>query len=271
MKYYLKRIVLLCLSIIPIFAIGNEALENKVKISLLTCSPGQELYSLFGHSAIRVYAPSQNIDIVYNYGTFDFDTPGFGVKFIRGKLPYKLAVGKYESFMREYDYFQRDVEEQVLNIDSTQTAEIISFLQNNAKSENALYAYDFLFDNCSTRIRDIILPYSDYTKESLDGLSFREMLIPYINNHAWTAFGIHLILSGVTDKNADFYTQMFLPDYLRDNLALVKTEDGNLLKKTSSLLSFVQQNKSTDWWIHPNTIFALLLLAVILLYYFNKK
>ena len=126
----------------------------KLRISLLTCDPGEDLYTTFGHSAIRVIDSAEGSDRVYNYGTFDFSDPtAFYVKFIKGgkDLKYFLSVDDFPDFMREYEYYQRSVREQELNLNCGEKTRLKLALLNNAMGENKFYKYDFLFDNCSTR------------------------------------------------------------------------------------------------------------------------
>src|SRR5678815_12567 len=127
-----------------------------LRISLLTCTPGQELYSTFGHSALRLTDSLTGEDIIYNYGTFDFDDPGFYSKFTRGKLLYFVSVDKFQNFLEEYEYYQRGITEQVLNLSCTERGKLFSALQENAKDANKYYKYDFMVDNCTTRLRDIV-------------------------------------------------------------------------------------------------------------------
>ena len=135
--------------------------SSQYRISLLTCTPGEELYSTFGHSAVRVLDTGSGTDLVYNYGTFNFDEPGFYMKFIRGKLLYYLSVSDFGSFRNEYRESNRGITEQVLNLDQEQEKEIISLLENNMLPQNRAYKYDFLYDNCTTRLRDLVEKISD--------------------------------------------------------------------------------------------------------------
>ncbi len=132
-------------------------LSPEAEISLLTCSPGNELYSLFGHTAIRVKDPAARFDRVFNYGTFDFDTPYFYLKYARGLLPYQLSHTDYRYFLHAYREEGRSVYEQRLRLDSLQKQRLLDILTENYRPENRSYLYNFLFDNCTTRSRDVIL------------------------------------------------------------------------------------------------------------------
>src|SRR5205085_1968054 len=126
-----------------------------LQISLLTCGPGEELYSVFGHTAIRVKEDSK-FDIIYNYGTFDFDDPDFYTKFVRGKLPYSVSAENFNTFMYEYQVENRQVIEQILDLTCEEKEQLFLALRENSREENRYYRYQYLFDNCSTRPRDII-------------------------------------------------------------------------------------------------------------------
>jgi hypothetical protein len=152
----LKRSLPVVLFILNAFWINAQEASTGLRISLLTCSPGQELYSVFGHSALRIVDSAAGTDIVYNYGTFDFNDPDFYTKFVRGRLRYFLSQSSFADFMYEYAYFKRPVKEQVLSISSEEKHSIQQALFENISGENRFYRYDFLFDNCTTRLRDLI-------------------------------------------------------------------------------------------------------------------
>src|SRR4051812_24672160 len=128
---------------------AQDSSNCHVRISLLTCAPGQELYSTFGHTAIRITDSIRRTDIVYNYGTFEFDDPNFYMKFVRGKLDYFLSAAYYPDFMYEYQEEQRSVTEQVLNLSCTQKQQIVQALAINMQGANRMYKYDFVYDNCT--------------------------------------------------------------------------------------------------------------------------
>ena len=121
--------------------------DESIRISILTCAPGDQLYSIYGHNAIRIIDSNKGTDLVYNYGTFDFNTPGFAIKFMRGKLPYVLSIADYYDFLDEYKYYRRAVKEQVLYLDPVQQQKIMQYLAVNMLPENRAYKYDFFMDN----------------------------------------------------------------------------------------------------------------------------
>ncbi len=186
---------------------------------MLTCSPGTEAYSLFGHTAIRIQDPVQDFDLVFNYGTFDFSTPHFYMKFVKGRLNYMLSVSTYEQFLLTYIMEKRSVFEQELQISHASKEQLFTNLLENYKPENRYYLYDFFYDNCATRVRDIIenslltpirYDYSDYGED----LSFRELIDPYLSRSPWLNLGVDLALGLPSDKVATPYQYMFLPDYI---------------------------------------------------------
>jgi hypothetical protein len=208
-------------------------LSPAARITLLTASPGEELYSVFGHSALRVSDPVAGIDEVYNYGTFDFDTPFFYYRFTRGQLYYKLSVTSMQRFMLEYQYEGRAVYEQVLNLTQREKQRIYDFLQINRLPENQYYWYDFFYDNCATRIRDLVDDHLDLDWGEdpfpMEQRSFRDMLKPYLVNMPWNGFGIDIALGLPSDQLADPWHYMFLPDEMFIAFAQARHSDGRPL------------------------------------------
>lgn len=203
----------------PQAAVGTgpeTSLSDAALFSLLTASPGDALYSVFGHSALRVYDPIAGVDEVYNWGTFDFDTPNFYLKFLRGQLLYQLSVTTFAVFQAEYRHEGRAVYEQVLALSPEEKHRLYAFLQVNRQPEHRDYLYDFFYDNCSTRIRDLIGSYVAvaWDEDPFPGpeRSFRDMLKPYLGGAPWAAFGIDLALGLPSDRIASPWEAMFLPD-----------------------------------------------------------
>lgn len=201
--------------------VSAQRISNEAKISILTCGPGVDVYSLFGHCAVRVNDPVTNIDKVYNYGTFSFNEPGFIAKFAQGKLKYYLSTGRYQEFEMEYRHDGRWVKEQILALDVEEANGVFRTLENNALPENKYYLYDFFFDNCASRIREIIekglegkLQFDSTYKTEAGDPTYRELLKPYLKTSPWLRFGIDMGLGSVVDDEATAKDFMFLPDYL---------------------------------------------------------
>ncbi|MCG8580215.1 MAG: DUF4105 domain-containing protein [Bacteroidales bacterium] len=270
---YLSLIVLILLS--QLTGTAQKKLSEEAQISLLTCSPGNELYSLFGHSAIRVNDPVAEFDWVFNYGTFDFDTPNFYLKFANGNLNYMLRVGNYRTFLRNYGYEKRSVWEQLINFSEKEKQQFFDAIMLNAKPENRYYRYDFLFDNCATRIRDIIEDNIDselqYDELAAEKYTYREMIHLYDSQMPWIANGLDILLGMKTDDDANLYNQMFLPDYLMEHLkgAYKPGSSQPILGETKTLLSFDNPNQKS--WFTPALLFYLLFIGSLVLAYFELK
>lgn len=195
----------------------ESSLSEKATISLITGEPGQELYTRFGHSAIRIHDPVSGFDKVYNYGTFDFNAPGFYIKFLRGKLNYFLSRYDFDRMMINYKYFNQTLYEQLLNLTYEEKKIISQFLYTNYLPENRFYLYDFFYDNCSSRIRDV---FKAALGESLvfdddfigNHKTFRQLLDEYLQDQTpWGDFGIDLVLGMPADQIASTENYMFLP------------------------------------------------------------
>ena len=219
----------------------DSATNCHVRISVLTVEPGQELYSIFGHSAIRVQDSLKHSDIVYGWGTFDFDEPNFYLKFMRGNLNYFVSVDPFNNFMQEYKVDQRSVWEQVLILNCTQKDSILSALAVNMLPQNRFYQYDFLKDNCTTRIRDMIfahIPNMEITDSlTLPGVSFRDMIHEYLDEGAkpWSKLGIDILLGSPTDKKPNNQSAMFLPDYLMQGLDLTLVDGAPITERENMI------------------------------------
>jgi len=273
------------LGIIPLFLFlgvlihPQDSNAQEYQVSLLTCDPGDELYSAFGHNAVRVLDQRTGRDIVFNYGTFDFDTPNFYVKFARGKLDYMLSVSTYEQFILHYQYLQRDVREQVLDLSPEQTVRAVQFLHENYEPENRFYRYDFFFDNCATRIRDMLeMVLGDQLKweeaEVAPDKSFRTLIDEYVYPMPWADFGIDLALGSVIDKNANEREQQFLPDYMEKAFAKAYiVGDGPsrpLVKSTSTVLE-IDAPLSKGSLFNPYLLFWVIAIAGIVLTFVGYK
>jgi hypothetical protein len=202
------------------------------QISVLTCGKGEEIYSTFGHSAIRVLDTANKTDVVYNYGMFEFSDPNFIPKFINGKLDYMLGKESFEDFLFQYELSKRSVSEQVLNLTPTQKQKLLTFLKWNVKEENKYYRYDFLYDNCATKIIQVLekncpgIKINFYKDESPK--SFRQLIHLYAKNSVpFIDWGMDLGIGVRTDKIATEREYCFLPDYVAKSLDLSKNTEIN--------------------------------------------
>lgn len=273
-----KNTGLLLLTILVSFsyqtAIKSQKLSESAEISLLTCNPGEELYSVFGHNAIRVNDKVNKIDWVYNYGTFSFDEPNFYVKFVKGKLNYMLSVNHFRNFIYSYQHENRTVREQVLNLSYKQKQDMFKFLEINRLPQNKFYLYDFFFNNCATIVRDVLEDNlkgnMEFASDYKDTLTHRDLLRPYLEEHHWSRFGIALILGSIIDNKTTLSETMFLPDYLEKAVANATINiDGKkmpFVKKTNILFTQTDVNTSVAKLLRPGFIFwALFILELIIL------
>lgn len=246
----------------------NIQLSNNAEINILTCGPFQgELYSAFGHSAIRIYDPVNGIDLLYNYGVFDFDQPNFYLNFARGNLNYKLAVMDYTRFRDYYIYYNRYIHEQVLNLNIEQKQKLFDFLEWNIKPENQYYLYDYFYDNCATRVRDaLITTFGDDI--TFDGsyietdYTIRDLTDVYLAKQPWGDLGIDICLGLPMDKTATPFMYMFLPDYIESgfNHATIKNDST-----TEPLVKFTKKTYESRPEEVPSQIFTPLVVFSILL------
>ncbi|MFN3760147.1 MAG: DUF4105 domain-containing protein [Algoriphagus aquaeductus] len=247
---------------------GLASAQNQFyEISLLTCDPGDQLYSSFGHSAIRVREiGSDGRDMVFNFGTFDFDTPNFYGKFATGKLNYMLSVTTYDRFIIEYDYFKRGVREQVLDMSLEQKDFLVQHLNALYDPARRFYKYDFFFNNCATKVRDafeIAMGKQLVWNDSLDTeeKTFRNLIDEYVYPLPWADLGIDLALGSVIDRNATEREKQFLPDYMERAFASAEiVGDGPsrpLVKESRVILEFPKPESKLDL-LNPYLLFWVL-------------
>jgi hypothetical protein len=196
--------------------------HDSLRVSLLTCAQGDEIYSLFGHTAIRCENLTQKTDVVYNYGIFNFHAPHFFLRFALGKTDYLLGASTFARFASEYQYMGREVWQQTLNLRCEEKELLFELLADNYLPEHQLYRYNFLYDNCATRPRDMIeraihgtLQYNVEMNSSHTGESFRSIIHQYTAGHAWEQFGIDLVLGSPADRPITHREMMFAPFYVK--------------------------------------------------------
>ena len=227
LKNFFRTLFVLFCIISATSAQAQQELEpeylDSVEVSLLTCSPHEEIYSLYGHSALRWHdlhqeGPRAGEDLAFNWGIFNFDKPYFVARFVFGLTDYELGVIPYQAFCSYYEQWGSSVTEQVLNLTNEEKQKLKEALANNLLPENRIYRYNFFYDNCSTRPRDIVekcingkVEYAqrnDYTP------SYREMVGYCTRNHPWATFGNDILLGIKADWDTDLRQQEFLPGNL---------------------------------------------------------
>ena len=241
-------------------------LSKNSRVSILTCGTGNESYSLFGHTAIRISDPDNFIDAVFNYGAFDFNTPNFVAKFTKGDLEYFAVAHSYTDFINEYTYEKRSVYEQELNITNNQRQELFDNLTRMLASGESNYTYKFIDKNCTSMVVDIVnktLGSTVIAKKAERDLTYRSILYPYFDNHFYEKLGTSIIFGTKVDQLG---THIFLPFELLTNLQSTEYQSQLLANKPKTLLEF-QTPPPTSWWNNVYSYIMLLLIAVLL----NKK
>ena len=267
-----SKILKLFFLLLPFFSFPTNTFaqdSSHIRVSLLTCTPGDEVYSTFGHSALRIIDSSSVTDIVFNYGTFNFDDPGFYTKFIRGKLLYFVSTDRFEDFKSQYETTNRGITEQVLNFNAAEKLAIEQFLYHNLKEENKFYLYDFFLDNCTTRLRDIIVQhktnYPPLKAVIPKGTRFRQAIHEYLdkNGKDWSKLAIDLLLGAPTDAVMTTEQTQFLPDILMKALDS-SNQQNHLVISSKQVYPFIANNNKQPFFT-PLLIFSFLLISIVLL------
>lgn len=251
---------------------AQTILSPQAEISIITCGPYQgELYSAFGHSAIRVIDPVRGFDIAFNYGVFDFNQPNFYLNFTRGYLYYKLGVYSYPDFRDHYISYNRYVHEQVLALDSAQKQKVFSYLENNSLPENQTYRYDYFYNNCASKVRDVFV---EVFKEEIKfdstfiktDYTIRDLTEIYLKQQPWGDLGIDICLGLPMDKKASSYDYMFLPDYIESSFDRVALNGSPIVGEKISVYESSPETIPFHWY-HPWIVFGLLFLVAGILSY----
>ena len=223
---------------LPYCGWGN--VSDSVRVSLLTCAPGSEIYSLFGHTALRYENPAKGEDWVFNYGLFSFDTPNFVFRFVKGETDYQLGVIPYRYFEGEYAMRESSVYHQELNLTEKEKENVIRLLRENYLPANRVYRYNYFYDNCTTRARDKVeqgIEGKVVYPESEKMCSFRSIVREYTAGHEWSAFGIDLCLGSEADELIDERKQMFSPFYM------LEYARGAMIHRADTIVPFVKEEK----------------------------
>lgn len=283
---FLMASMLVICFILPAQAWATQARSatDSLRISLITCEPGPDIYQVYGHSAIRVQSfGNRPFDMVFNYGTFYFDEDFIG-KFVKGETDYMLGVSHFDDFM--YDYVERrsSVIEQELNLTPHQKADLCHMLIENAKPENCVYRYNFLYDNCATRPRDMVVALLRAYKEEVDFKpaaqlpTVRDVIRQYNANYSWTLLGMEIVLGCELDRKGDYGTLMFSPMILRDafNKAVISSDDGSLRPLVSQETTLYNSGvipvlPPTPWYMSPLLVGIIFLLIATFITWHDKK
>jgi len=256
-------------------------LGERAEVSVITFGPYQgELYSAFGHSSFRVYDPDKGIDEAYNYGVFDFDQPNFYLNFTRGYLYYQLGVFDYKRMQSHYVYNNRYVHEQILNLTASQKQTIYNFLQRNATPEFEHYRYDYFYNNCATKIRDVTAEALAADSVKFDGsyittnYTIRDLTDIYLSQQPWGDLGIDICLGLPMDKTAAPREYMFLPDYVEsgfDHATIIQNGIRVPLIKQKIKVYESREEDAPKGLPHPLYFFGALLIIGLALSFYDER
>ena len=274
----MKKTFLLAALMMLIISPGLKAQNaDSADVYMITCAPGTAAYSIYGHTALRIAMRGTEFDMVYNWGIFDFSTPNFVYRFAKGRLDYKLGAYSYARFLEEYISEGRSVWSQKLNLTTAEKERLFILINENLRPENIKYRYDFFFDNCATRVRDIVAASAADTvifpvKEKR--LSFRQLIDPYQKVLPWLDFGADMLLGLQADRKASVADEMFLPVYLRDNFAgSLIVHDGRqepLAGPTEKVVDKPVTQTGKKAWV-PQAVFWLIFVFVVLVTFVFKR
>ena len=277
----MRRYIFIILLLLSLQGLAQTSvLSDKAEIRVVTCGPFQgELYSAFGHSAFRIYDPLLGFDWIYNYGLFDFNQPNFYLNFARGNLNYRLGVQEYTQFRDTYIYYNRFVHEQQLNLTAEQKQKLFDFLEWNALPENQYYRYDYFYDNCATKIRDVIQHVFGDTVKFDDSYirtnyTIRDLTELYLQHQPWGDLGIDICLGLPMDKKASPYEYMFLPDYIEssfEHATINNSSTSSPLVKEKIITYQSQPEKFVFSIFHPWIVFGFILIIGTGLTYYDFK
>ena len=266
-----KRIFLIILSFVFSFSLKAD---DEIKFSVVTIGPYEsELYSAFGHSGIRYVDKKNNIDHFYNYGIFDFNQPNFYLNFLNGKLLYMVAKYDYRTAEKNYINEDRYIKEQVLDLNESEKILLYNILEQNIRPENRTYLYNYVYDNCATKIRDVLdNVYGgslSFTSEP-EKKSFRQLMDLYLEKNKWGDLGIDICLGPEIDYDVSFNEEMFLPDYLFKGIEnAVRDGDKNIVSKTNIIN--LQKEDFQSYSLSPHYIFLIFFIISIYLSFRQVK
>lgn len=277
-----KRLVhLLLVMLLSVFVraeqpkIVDVAYFDSVEVSLLTCAPHEEIYSLYGHTALRWHDMHTGEDLAFNWGIFNFNKPFFALRFVFGLTDYELGVTAFEPFATYYRRWGSMVSEQVLNLSSVEKARLQKLLAENYRPENRVYRYNYFYDNCSTRPRDMIERCLDgkveYERRQDYEPTFRQMIREKTNRHEWATEGNDLLLGVRADLKTSRQEQEFLPENLLYDFdrAQIRGNDGSLRPLVKNRRMAVEpgvQLVERDFFLSPVAVGVILLVVSLLIF-----
>lgn len=251
---------------------------DSVDICLLTCGPGQESYSMFGHTALRIHDKARQQDLAINYGMFSFSQPNFILRFILGQTDYTMGIQDMSDFIWQYQHEGRWIKQQKLQLSRKEKWEILQAIQENSRPENITYRYNFFFNNCTTKARDIILDHIN-RQEDVKGMAYipstyRKEIHKWNASSPWTQFGEDLLLGVSADFDISQSEYQFLPENLSNDwnhiqltghFDSLQNQKMPLVESTSWLISKQDKTENSGYILTPTVCFALLFIFTIVI------
>lgn len=275
MKTKVLILTFFCLSLLS-FAQFKPITPN-AEVSVLTIASGSSLNDAFGHSAFRIKDSIAEIDVIFDYGRYDFNASNFYLKFAQGKLNYKIGANYYNDFYKTYVNQNRGVKEQVLDLNFKERDKLYKFLIYNYRPENQEYLYDFFFDNCATKIKDVLQSSTNntitfYAPEQLNSESFRSLIYKNVKPNSWGGFGIDLALGSVIDREIPYEQFMFLPEYIAIAFGDATLDNTKPLVKKSQVLYKSDSIQTVDnFFLSPVFVFLIISAFIIFITFRDFK
>ena len=263
MKLLLRFLFLLCVTV----AFSQKNIPNNTQISVLTIGPGNNLNDAFGHSGIRL--KTSYSDIVYDFGRYNFEAPNFYLNFARGKLNYLQGKANYDNLVNFYKQQNRSIKEQILNLSAEEKQSVYTFLETNYAKNQGAYLYDFFYDNCATKIRDVI---ENATNGNIDyqlpgnyeDKTFRTLIQDELHPNAWGSLGIDIALGAIIDRTATPREHMFLPKNIHAFYSKATINNRQLVSNSKTIINSDTKFKNGTFLLSP--IFVLSLIAILIIY-----
>jgi len=263
MKLLLRFLFLLCVTV----AFSQKNIPNNTQISVLTIGPGNNLNDAFGHSGIRL--KTSYSDIVYDFGRYNFEDPNFYLNFARGKLNYLQGKANYNNLVNFYKQQNRSIKEQTLNLSAEEKQSVYTFLETNYAKNQGAYLYDFFYDNCATKIRDVIENATngniDYQlPDNYEDKTFRTLIQNELHPNTWGSLGIDIALGAIIDRTATPREHMFLPKNIHAFYSEATTNNRQLVSNSKTIINSDTKFKNGTFLLSP--IFVLSLIAILIIY-----
>ena len=263
MKLLLRFLFLLCVTV----AFSQKNIPNNTQISVLTIGPGNNLNDAFGHSGIRL--KTSYSDIVYDFGRYNFEDPNFYLNFARGKLNYLQGKANYNNLVNFYKQQNRSIKEQILNLSAEEKQSVYTFLETNYAKNQGAYLYDFFYDNCATKIRDVIENATngniDYQlPDNYEDKTFRTLIQDELHPNTWGSLGIDIALGAIIDRSATPREHMFLPKNIHAFYSEATINNRQLVSNSKTIINSDTKFKNGTFLLSP--IFVLSLIAILIIY-----